>query len=84
MKNLSFKIEEDLHRGLKLGAALEGRPIVDVIKSLILGWVREKQDPILRAFANAPQDDEPLTAAERKALKEAEADLKAGRVEEIS
>ena len=39
-----------------------------------------KHDPVLRAFLNAPEDDEPETEEERAAVEEAYEDLKAGRV----
>jgi uncharacterized coiled-coil DUF342 family protein len=39
-----------------------------------------KHDPVLRAFLDAPEDDEPETEEEREAVKEAYEDLKAGRV----
>ena len=39
-----------------------------------------KHDPVLRAFLNAPEDDEPESEEERAAVEEAYEDLKAGRV----
>lgn len=40
---------------------------------------RGLQDPVLLAFAGAPEDDEPLTAEEEIGLAEADADIAAGR-----
>ena len=37
-------------------------------------------DPVLRAFAEAPLDDEPVTPDEDAALREADEDVAAGRV----
>jgi hypothetical protein len=39
-----------------------------------------KHAPVLRAFLEAPEDDEPETEEERAAVEEAYEDLKAGRV----
>jgi hypothetical protein len=36
-----------------------------------IGMLERLLDPVARAIANAPIDDEPLTAADRKALTEA-------------
>ena len=35
-------------------------------------------DPVVRAMVNAPDDDEPFTEEDRKAVEEAERDLEAG------
>ena len=35
---------------------------------------------VRRALAEAPEDDEPLTEAEREAIQEAEEDVRAGRL----
>ena len=40
----------------------------------------ETTDPVLKALMAAPWDDEPETEEERKAVEEAEEDVKAGRV----
>ncbi|HVC34566.1 MAG TPA: hypothetical protein VNL16_13735 [Chloroflexota bacterium] len=37
-------------------------------------------DPVLHALLTAPEDDEPLTDADRAALEEARADIAAGRL----
>jgi hypothetical protein len=42
-------------------------------------WLAE-YDPVLWALLTAPEDDEPETEEERKAMAEAYEDLKAGRV----
>ncbi len=39
-----------------------------------------KHDPVLQAFLNAPEDDEPETEEERTAVAEAYEDFRAGRV----
>ena len=38
-----------------------------------------KHDPVLHAFLNAPEDDEPETDEERAAMEEVYADLREGR-----
>lgn len=38
----------------------------------VVGLLEAMLDPVSRAIANAPIDDEPLTAAEEKAIAEAE------------
>ncbi len=42
----------------------------------IVGLLKAMLDPVSRAIANAPVDDEPLTTEEQKALAEAEEWLK--------
>ena len=39
-----------------------------------------KEDPVLKALLEAPQDDEPLSKDEEQAISEAKEDLKRGRV----
>ena len=39
----------------------------------------ERADPVLRAFREAPEDDEPWTAEDEAAVAEADADFAAGR-----
>jgi hypothetical protein len=38
-----------------------------------------EEDPVLRAFLEAPEDDEPLTEEEREAIAEADRDFAEGR-----
>ena len=38
-----------------------------------------REDPVVVAFRDAPEDDEPLTEADEAALAEADSDLLAGR-----
>lgn len=40
-------------------------------------------DPVWEAFLNAPLDDEPLTEADKQAIKEAEEDIAAGRLKSL-
>lgn len=42
--------------------------------------VNEACDPVLQAFLDAPEDDEPLTEDELKAIEQAEEDIRASRV----
>ena len=42
-------------------------------------YVRDLQDPFLKALADAPWDDEPLTDEDRAAVAEAREDIAAGR-----
>ena len=44
--------------------------------SAVVGMLEAMLDPVSRAIANAPIDDEPLTAEDEKALDEAEEWLK--------
>jgi hypothetical protein len=62
MKTLSFKIDDELHQGLKIGAAIEGRPIADVLKDLIKKWVKGR-DPFIHQLKTMPitADDEELS-----------------------
>jgi hypothetical protein len=39
---------------------------------------KEREDPMIAAFRDAPEDDEPLTAEEESALDESHAELAAG------
>ena len=43
-----------------------------------------KHDPVLHAFLNAPEDDEPETEEERAAMEEAYQDIKAGQAHWVS
>ena len=45
-----------------------------------LEYLRSTGDPVLRAFLEAPDDDEPETEEERAAMAEAHEDFRAGRV----
>ncbi|MCK9428277.1 MAG: hypothetical protein WCS82_10090 [Candidatus Riflebacteria bacterium] len=62
MKTLSFKIDDELHQGLKIGAAIEGRPIADIMKDLIKKWVKGR-DPFIHKLKSMPitADDEELS-----------------------
>jgi hypothetical protein len=44
-----------------------------------IGMLESLLDPVARAIANAPIDDEPLTAADEKALAQARESSKAGK-----
>ena len=48
--------------------------------TLYLQHLQNRNDPVLAALLNAPEDDEPETEYERQAVAEALEDLKAGRV----
>ena len=39
---------------------------------------QRREDPVIAAFRDAPEDDEPLTAADEQALAEVQADRAAG------
>jgi hypothetical protein len=41
---------------------------------------KEHEDPLLRAIANAPEDDEPLSAEDEAAIADGQADIAAGRL----
>lgn len=85
MKTLSFKIEDELHQGLKIGAAMEGRAIADILKDLILKWVK-RRDPFVSQLKAMPitQDEEELTREDRAAIKEARKEKSGGTWEELS
>ena len=46
----------------------------------LLEYLRDTGDPVLRAFLEAPEDDELETEEERAAVAEGEEDFKAGRI----
>jgi hypothetical protein len=52
----------------------EIEPVVEFIVSR-----GEGEDPMIAAFRDAPEDDEPLSAEEEAGLQESHADLAAGR-----
>ena len=85
MKTLSFKIEEELHQGLKIGAALEGRSISDILKGLIQQWVKGR-DPFLHQLKIMPvvTDEEELSPEELAAIEDARAEDSAEPREELS
>lgn len=45
-----------------------------------LEYLRNMGDPVLRAFLEAPEDDEGLTEDDEAALREAHEDVRAGRL----
>lgn len=61
----------------------EVRALVDAIPDDRLPAARDAleqlTDPVLLAFLNAPEDDEPLTDEDLAAIAEAKADIAAGR-----
>lgn len=85
MKTLSFKIEDELHQGLKIGAAMEGRAIADILKDLIKKWVKGK-DPFISHLKSMPitPDEEELTREDRAAISEARREKSAGTWAELS
>ncbi len=52
----------------------EIEPVLDFIASR-----QEDEDPMMAAFRNAPADDEPFTAQDEAAVREAEEDFATGR-----
>lgn len=85
MKTLSFKIEEELHQGLKIGAAMEGRAIADVLKDLIRGWVK-RRDPFIHQLKTMAitSDAEELSLEDLAAIEEARKETSCGTWEELS
>jgi len=85
MKTLSFKIEDELHQGLKLGAVMEGRPIAEILKELIRQWVKGR-DPFLHQVKNMPitPEDEEISPATLKAIQSAMKEQSGGTWEELS
>ena len=45
-----------------------------------LEYLRNPNDPVLRALVEAPEDDEPLSKDEEQAINEAKEELKKGHV----
>lgn len=70
--------DPDRDRLLRLIHLLPEREIATV--EAFLRERLEETDPLTRALADAPEDDEPLTAEDEAALEEAYADIAAGRV----
>lgn len=67
--------KEDLHK------LIEELPEDEIqAATLYIQHLRHKNDPVLAALLNAPEDDEPETEYERQAVADALEDLKAGRV----
>ncbi|MDP2816064.1 MAG: hypothetical protein Q8O19_05235 [Rectinemataceae bacterium] len=85
MKTLSFKIEDELHQGLKIGAAMEGRPIAEILKELIRRWVKGR-DPFIHQVKNMPitPDEEEISPATLKAIQSAMKEKSGGTWEELS
>ena len=67
--------KQDLHRLIELlpDSALPKA-------NALLESLREEEDPVLKAFLEAPEDDEPLTPEDIAAIEEGEEDIRAGRV----
>ena len=53
---------------------------LDPIRQIMQRLVAAQSDPFLRALAEAPEDDEPVTEDDIAAATEADADIAAGRV----
>jgi predicted ArsR family transcriptional regulator len=64
-------IKERLH---KLVDELSEREADDALRYI----AKQREDPVIAAFRNAPDDDEPLTAEDENALAEVQADRTAG------
>jgi hypothetical protein len=62
----------------KLRAAVEALSEEEAGDALRLLEHRD-EDPVIAAFRNAPEDDEPWTAEDEAAVAEARADIAAGR-----
>ncbi len=56
-------------------------PVLDEAERLLQELQRRAADPLLRALAAAPEDDEPDTEEERAAIAEARAAIARGEVE---
>jgi hypothetical protein len=85
MKTLSFKIEDELHQGLKIGAAMEGRPIAEILKELIQRWVKGR-DPFIQHLKNMPitPDEKEISPETMKAIKGAMKEKSGGTWEELA
>ena len=69
--------KETLHKLVDLLPESEWEAVYRVLEERMA-----KHDPVLRAFLNAPEDDEPESEEERAAVEEAYEELRAG--EELS
>ena len=69
--------KETLHKLVDLLPESEWEAVYRVLEERL-----SKHDPVLHAFLNAPEDDEPESEEERAAVKEAYEELRAG--EELS
>ena len=85
MKTLSFKIEDELHQSLKIGAAMEGQPIAEILKELIRRWVKGR-DPFIHQLKNMPitPEEEEVPPATMKAIKSAMKEKSGGTWEQLS
>jgi hypothetical protein len=63
---------EKAHKLLDELPESEVEPMLEIMAS-------RREDPLLRAIANAPEDDEPWTEQDEAAMAESRADLAAGR-----
>jgi CHAD domain-containing protein len=52
---------------------------VEAANRLLECLVSKECDPVMLAFLNAPEDDEPLTEEDLQAIEEAEEDIRQGR-----
>jgi len=48
-----------------------------------LQYLRDREDPLVRALMDAPEEDEPISDEERAAIEEGMEDLRAGRVHSL-
>jgi len=83
MKNLSFKIEDDLHCRLKLGATMEGRAIVEILKDLINKWVQDK-DPFIHQLKSMPITQEEVSPETMSEIEAAMKEKPEGSYEDLS
>lgn len=56
---------------------------IEVAKKALECLANKECDPVLQAFLNAPEDDEPLTEDELKAIEEGEEAIKRGETEPL-
>ncbi len=66
--------KETLHKLVDLLPESEWEAVYRVLEERL-----SKHDPVLHAFLNAPEDDEPETEEERAAVEEAYEELKSGK-----
>jgi len=71
-------------RGATLGGVTAKEKLLERVGQLseaeAEATLRIFDDPVLKAFREAPEDDEPFTEADEAAVAEADADFAAGRV----
>ncbi|MBF0548188.1 MAG: hypothetical protein HQM08_27375 [Candidatus Riflebacteria bacterium] len=78
MTRLSLSVSEQDYKSFKTLSLISGKSMSKLFSDWIKRVMRTKKidDPLLKAFLEAPQDDEPYTDEQKKAVEEARRDKK--------